>query len=250
MRVRESSNDVLRQLGCTLTPCGMRLPKRLSLEDWAAVGRELGKQQNALQWQIGDWWILSDHSYGERSSLVETEDWTGPAYSTCANVGTVCKAFELSRRRESLSFSHHLEVADLPPQQADELLNWAAEPLGQGSQRRSVRDLREEKGRRKPKLRSTPTFGTIEPKAMALTVVPAPRHEPEAEALVLIPAAAAPRHEPEVQEQLGEAATQESSTDREAREVALAGLYAALRKDVSVGLREQLQHCVRTLANQ
>jgi hypothetical protein len=45
--------------------------------------------------------------------MLEAEDWDGPAYQTCANAASVCKAIETSRRREVLSFNHHAEVAAL-----------------------------------------------------------------------------------------------------------------------------------------
>jgi hypothetical protein len=246
----------------------MRLPPELSFEEWITVGRELGEQQDTLFWRIGDWWVWGDHHHGDRKALIEGEAWEdliGRAYSTCAHAATAVRAFpeESCRRRQLLTPSHHLEVADLLPPQADALLDWAEEPVAKGGQRRSVRELREEKRRRKPNLRSTPTFGIIEPKPLIVTVKSAPMRDPEE--LVLMLAAAVPRHEFEVQRQLGEAATpgrrtagrsrsdardasSQSSTDQEARELALAGFYAALRRAVSADLREQLQHCVRMLA--
>jgi hypothetical protein len=40
--------------------------------------------------------------------------------------GSVCRAFETSRRLEHLSFAHHAEVAALPPEEADALLGTAS----------------------------------------------------------------------------------------------------------------------------
>jgi hypothetical protein len=40
-------------------------------------------------------------------------------------MASVCRAFETSRRHEVLSFTHHQEVASLPPEQADDLLDRA-----------------------------------------------------------------------------------------------------------------------------
>jgi hypothetical protein len=65
--------------------------------------------------------------YGERKAIVEAEDWEGPDFQTCANAASVCRSFETSRRRELLSFRHHAEVAALPPDEADALLDWCAE---------------------------------------------------------------------------------------------------------------------------
>jgi hypothetical protein len=39
----------------------------------------------------------------------------------------VARAIETSRRREDLTFNHHAEVAALPPDEADALLDWCEE---------------------------------------------------------------------------------------------------------------------------
>jgi hypothetical protein len=244
MRMRGSSDDVLRQLGCTLTPCGIELTKGLSLEDWAALGQELGKQQNALQWWIGDWWNLPSHAYGERSALVEAEDWTGPTYSTCANAGTVCKTFELSRRRESLPFKHHAEVASLPPHKADALLDWCEETIATTGKPRSIRALREKMNRLPPGVALRP-LESAPAKALIVTVEPALPKEEVRAAVLLIPAI--PRYEPEVQEQLGEL-TPDDGAVQKAKELAFAGLNSALRVEgIPADLRERLQECLRIL---
>ena len=56
--------------------------------------------------------------------VVEAEDWEGPDLRVCANTASMCRAFETSRPRESLSFSHHAETAALPPDEADAFLDW------------------------------------------------------------------------------------------------------------------------------
>jgi hypothetical protein len=38
---------------------------------------------------------------------------SGPAFNTCVKAGKVSRAFETPRRREFLSFSHHLEAAGI-----------------------------------------------------------------------------------------------------------------------------------------
>jgi hypothetical protein len=60
-------------------------------------------------------------------AIVEAEDWEGPAYQTCRNAASIANAFELSRRRDNLSFKHHVEVAALPSDEADALLDWCEE---------------------------------------------------------------------------------------------------------------------------
>jgi hypothetical protein len=54
----------------------------------------------------------------------------------------VARAFETSRRRDVLAFSHHREVALLSPEDADRWLDWAEEPLCNRGKPRSTRELR------------------------------------------------------------------------------------------------------------
>jgi hypothetical protein len=65
--------------------------------------------------------------YGERKAIVEAEDWDGPAYQTCRIAASVCGRFELFRRRNNLGFTHHAEVAAIPPAEADALIDWCEE---------------------------------------------------------------------------------------------------------------------------
>jgi hypothetical protein len=43
------------------------------------------------------------------------------------DAASVARVFETSRRREDLTFNHHREVAALPPDEADALLDWCEE---------------------------------------------------------------------------------------------------------------------------
>jgi hypothetical protein len=233
------------QFGTPIRLPALELPGNLSLEGWITIGRELGRQQDALNWQLGDWWSAFRPQWGDQAKLFEDENWSGPAYHTCRHAAATCVAFAFGRRRPNLTFSHHVELASaaLTERQQDALLDWCEEPRATGGQRRSVRELREEKERRRPKLKSTPAFGALEPaKALAVTVMPAPPRE-EIRA-VLLPIAAVPRHEPEVQQQLGDP----DCAARAALELALAGIGSALKvAGISEDLRERLQQCLRIL---
>jgi len=68
-------------------------------EKWVKEGLSLNKDYSDYKWRLGDWWNKG-HKYGERKKLVESDDWDGPKFGTCANAGSVCEAFESSRRRE------------------------------------------------------------------------------------------------------------------------------------------------------
>jgi hypothetical protein len=85
-----------------------------------------------------------EQKYGVRKATVEDPNWRGPRFSTCAHAATACRAFETCRRRQVLSFSHHIEVASLDdPVEADALLDWCEETIPATGEPRSVRELRE-----------------------------------------------------------------------------------------------------------
>jgi hypothetical protein len=191
----------LQHHGCTPVSCGLLLPPDLTLEDWAAVGRALGRQQHAWQWRVGDWWNHPRHAYGDRSAIVEAEDWTGPAYSTCANAGSVCAKFETSRRRELLSWSHHVEVAHrpLPLAFVDELLDWCEETRPATGKPRSVHALREEIKQRLEQMVAR-SVSPIEAPSRSVALQIVRPEEPESQDYALVPLPAAPHHEPEVQQ--------------------------------------------------
>jgi hypothetical protein len=136
--------------GCAITPTGLTLPRRLTFARWQAIGHALAQRRTQLKWAFGDWW-RSGHAYGERKAMTEAPDWTGPSFSTCMNIGSVAEAFaETSRRREVLSFQHHVEVTKLEPAEADPLLQWCID-TGAPGRPRTISDLRQEIARRDPR---------------------------------------------------------------------------------------------------
>ena len=98
---------------------------------YGGVGREFGKLDQAAQWWVGDWWAFGEKHYGDRMALVESEDWTGPAFQTCVDCATTCRAFESTSRRVLLSFKHHRTLAALKlnPELVESLLDWCEAPL-------------------------------------------------------------------------------------------------------------------------
>ncbi|MYW02375.1 LmbU [Streptomyces sp. SID3343] len=74
-------------------------------------------------WCLGDWLVYGQERYADRYQTgVEA---AGLDYQTLRNYAWVARHFELGRRRETLSFGHHAEVASLPPAQADTWLDRA-----------------------------------------------------------------------------------------------------------------------------
>ena len=105
------------------TPVGLRLPANLSFERWRALGRRIGSIANASSWWLADWAFYGGGSYGEKHKQAIAV--TGLDYQTLRNYAWVAGRFDLSRRRDNLSFAHHAEVAALSDEEQDEWLDLA-----------------------------------------------------------------------------------------------------------------------------
>ncbi|MFL5911426.1 MAG: LmbU family transcriptional regulator [Gaiellaceae bacterium] len=112
--------------GLVTSATGLRLRNESvspSIAEWSEFGRQLGVGANRVSWLIGDWMALGERVYG--STYAEGQKITGLAYQTLMQLAWVCKSVESSRRREDLSFSHHVEVAGLAPWAQDQWLGLA-----------------------------------------------------------------------------------------------------------------------------
>jgi hypothetical protein len=118
-------------------------PRReLTVVEWLRQGGFLGSVARATGWWIGDWVRYGNASYGEKYEVAARV--TGYDVQTLMNMAYVASRFEISRRREKLSFSHHAELAALPP---DEQERWLDRAERNGL---SVCGLREELRRDSP----------------------------------------------------------------------------------------------------
>jgi hypothetical protein len=89
-------------------------PRReLGASDWLRQGRWLGSLGRTIGWWLGDWLRYGTAHYGERYTTAARV--TGYDEHTLMNMAYVASKFDISRRREKLSFSHHAELAALPP---------------------------------------------------------------------------------------------------------------------------------------
>jgi hypothetical protein len=108
----------------------------MSFADWVEQGRRLGLVGRSVGWWIGDWLRYGNATYGDRYTRAARV--TGYDNQTLMNMAYVASHIEPSRRRKTLSWSHHAEVAALEPVEQDRWLERAE------SDRLSVRCLREE----------------------------------------------------------------------------------------------------------
>lgn len=133
--VPRSADDQLAYMA-VLPNNGIEFPPRLPFEQWLNIGRHLSAIRSSSAWSLGDWLVYGMKSYsGRYRNAVER---TSLDYQTLRNYAWVAKRFPLSRRRDTLSFAHHAEVAALPDPEQDYWLRKATE-LGW-----SVRELRRE----------------------------------------------------------------------------------------------------------
>ena len=137
-------------------PAGMALPRSISvqksgllfrdkpsLRSWEEAGRHLFSLANSSTWWIADWLVYGERVFKDR--YLEVAGRTGLEYQTLRNYVWVARRFERERRRDSLSFGHHAEVAALDQPEQDYWLR-KAEDLGwsRNELRRQVRaSLRE-----------------------------------------------------------------------------------------------------------
>jgi hypothetical protein len=119
-----------------LSAVGWEPAEELSAQEWAVVGRRLGKIGRASQWWIGDWIKYGTHKWGEK--YVQAARITGYDIASLRNMAWVATQFDLSLRNDKLTWSHHALLASLDRGQKRHWLKEAVE------KRLSVADLRAE----------------------------------------------------------------------------------------------------------
>lgn len=102
---------------------GLTIKHQPTFEEWQECGEQLHYIESSIQWWIGDWLNYGEQRWGEMYTQALNE--TDYAERTLHNLKYVTSKVDSSRRREDLSFSHHSEVAALPPAEQDEWLDKA-----------------------------------------------------------------------------------------------------------------------------
>lgn len=103
----------------------LRLPQDLPLQVWLRIGDQIQVVANSCAWWAGDWLVYGQEVYPDRyRQAVAT---TSLDYQTLRNYAWVARKFQVSRRRDRLSFQHHQEVAALPEDQQELWLDRATE---------------------------------------------------------------------------------------------------------------------------
>src|SRR5260221_2889841 len=135
MNTVQASFDFSR---CGLTPIG-----NPTFEECLSALKLIDKVESSKHWWIGDLLNHVEAKYGEKYEEAIKE--TGFDYQTLRNDRWVASSVELARRRDSLSFGHHAEVASYAPQEQAILLEKAE------TQGLSIAQLRKQKDSLLPK---------------------------------------------------------------------------------------------------
>jgi hypothetical protein len=96
---------------------------RLTLDEWQGYGSRLGTVSKSTNWWLGDWVRFGQRQYDQRYR--EAAQVTGYDEQTLMNFAYVAGRYDVSRRRERLSWSHHAELAALDPATQDLWLDHA-----------------------------------------------------------------------------------------------------------------------------
>ena len=103
---------------------GIRFDPLTTVDMWKAIGARIAMYSEASSWWLGDWLAFGQMKYGRRYK--EGVALTGLDYKTLRNYAMVSRRFELSRRRDDVSFQHHAEVCPLADGEQDRWLELAA----------------------------------------------------------------------------------------------------------------------------
>jgi hypothetical protein len=119
----DTIDDLSLPHGAKLCKTGIILPDDLALDQWEEVGTKLMTIDKGIQWALGDWWAYGHHKYGERASIAKNLPYE---FGSLMNLGVIARKVTPSFRNEAVSFTHHVAVATLEPEQQKKLLKRAA----------------------------------------------------------------------------------------------------------------------------
>jgi hypothetical protein len=101
----------------------LTLPATIPLDEWQRVGQQIFSISESSTWWLGDWLLYGRTTYPDHYKQAIEE--TGLDYQTLRNYAWVARQFAPDRRRDTLSFQHHAELASLPPDEQDDWMDRA-----------------------------------------------------------------------------------------------------------------------------
>ena len=108
-----SSGELILKTRCYLTTqVGTQVLRKSTKAEWENYGEILRRVEEAKQWALGDWLCDGKSHYGDglykRAAQV-----TGLSEGTLRDYLWVASGFELSLRKDKLTYNHHKEVASI-----------------------------------------------------------------------------------------------------------------------------------------
>lgn len=125
--------------GFLLSSVGLEITGSVSQDEWLALMRAVQRVQSAVQWIVGDWLNYGiERKWGE--TYEQFAELTGYSVQALKDMAWVSKAYEVSSRKDELSFKHHKIVADLPHEKREEMLGTAIAERLSASDFQALRD--------------------------------------------------------------------------------------------------------------
>lgn len=103
---------------------GLEIQRDLPYDAWASLGVKLGERASSSCWWLGDWLAFGERRYRRYEQALDV---TRLEHGTLRNYAAVARRFQLSRRRDNLSFQHHATVCSAPDEVQDRWLDLAIE---------------------------------------------------------------------------------------------------------------------------
>jgi hypothetical protein len=125
---RASPGSIIYGVPGRVTETSLELPHDLSLDDWAATGKLLGRVDKAARWWIGTWINYGADHFGEKHA--QFVDACGYAPHTLTNLARVAREVPVLERRPELEWSHHEAVVGLGPEDRVRILDQAVRGEG------------------------------------------------------------------------------------------------------------------------
>ena len=124
MTTPEIPSSALEAAGAVVTETSLGFKNgKVSWESYERLGSFIGQMNRSCAWWVGDLIVYGEEIFGEEHAQIERN--LGLAPQTIANRASVARHIPPSRRRASLPFGVHAEVAYLDPKVRDQWLDRA-----------------------------------------------------------------------------------------------------------------------------
>ncbi len=121
--IQLKNNDIEIQ-GFKLTEDGVQIVGSPTFQQWQDVGKFIKRSHKAVKFWQGDWLNYGEENFDEWTQHFDSED---PDSEKLRREMWVAKKIPAERRHNSLSWEYHNEVADLVPEEQEQMFKVAEE---------------------------------------------------------------------------------------------------------------------------